>query len=976
MHATPRMLCGFLALGSLQATAFATEDFAFFESKIRPILVENCFDCHSGSKTKGGLSLDSRNGWSRGGDSGPAISPGAPDDSLLIQAVRHHDPDTAMPPKKSGGKLSDEKIAILERWVQMGAPDPRVASAKIAGMNVEEARTWWAFQPLSAGRRSTPLDGAARIDALLGKRLREAGLEPVPPAEKRALLRRVSYDLTGLPPCAEEVDEFLADPAPDAFSRVIERLLASPQYGVHWGRHWLDVVRYADTAGENTDRPLVHAWRYRNWVMDAFSRDMPYDAFIRLQLAGDLERANEPRPGWNEGIVATGYLAIARRFGHEISKDVHLMHEDAIDNLGKTFLGMTLACARCHDHKYDPVSAADYYALYGILQSTRFAYPGCEASGKPRDMVPLIPTAEAEALMKPWLQKRTEEDAHRAKLASAGKALKAGFEEAAVTLASGPVREGASVAFTEASQSPLDRIAVRKGEVLLLKVLPNKSHGADSTLVEWTIRNCDQPGQAWSVSDLVQSLTESNPHAGVHDAAWCFMATGKDGPVFLHQKATSVNGHGDIQKWGIDDVPSVFVNRSEQQLMVWTTLPARSFLVHPGPDKPVAVAWVSPFDGTLQVEGRVADVHPTQGDGVAFELALLRTPGTGTALLDLGRTLQIPEAGPAPAIPWAYAVADAQPVNARIQLRGEPEKPGDEVPRRWLGVFGGQPLFQPQESGRRELARWISGHPVTARVMVNRVWQWHFGNGIVRTPSDFGARGEKPSHPELLEFLASEFVSAGYSIKALHRMILNSAAYQRGSTPADPAILQKDPENRLLARFPRRRLQAEEIRDSLLLAAAKLDLTPGESHPFPPEDQWKFSQHNPFSANYEHARRSAFLMTQRQRRHPFLSLFDGADPNAGTAQRQHTTVPPQALFFLNNPFFHEQAAGLAARLAGCPNDEARLRSVYRILFQRVPSVSEALHASTFLASYGPSAAEAWGAYCRVLLAGNEFLHLD
>ncbi|NBV86506.1 MAG: DUF1549 domain-containing protein, partial [Verrucomicrobia bacterium] len=886
------------------------------------------------------------------------------------------DADLAMPPKKKGGKLSDSNIRVLSDWIKMGAPDPREAVAKIGGMKADEAKSWWAFQPLpKPNEPSSPTSASAQIDTFLNARLQTEGLQSSAPADKRTLLRRATYDLTGLPPSPEEVDAFLADSSPDAFSKVIERLLASPQYGVKWGRHWLDVVRYADTAGENTDRPLMHAWRYRNWVFDAFNKDIPYDEFVRLQLAGDLERATASREALNEGIVATGYLAIARRFGHEISKDVHLMYDDVIDNLGRSFLGLTIACARCHDHKYDPISAADYYSVYGILQSTKFSYPGCEASGKPRDMVPLIAKSEADALMKPWLEKRTQEDALRAKLANAGRTLKTNFTEQTVLLAASPIAEGASVGFEESSKASLDQIAVRKGEVLLLTVSPNKSHGADSTLVEWTIRDCAAPDRVWSASDLVHSLTESNPHAGAHDASWCFLAVGKDGPVYLHEKHTSVNGHSDIQKWSIGDTPSVFVNSSDQQIMVWTTLPARSFLLHPGPNQPVAVAWVSPIDGQISIQGRVSDAHPTLGDGVAFELKHLRTPGTGTALLEIGRHLQIPEAGGPPSIPWAYAVTEDKPLDAHILVRGEPEKPGEEVPRRWLGIFGGQPIAKPAESGRRELGQWISSHPVSARVMVNRIWQWHFGNGIVRSSSDFGSRGEKPTHPELLDFLASEFVAHGYSIKTLHRAIMGTSAYQRSSNTTE-GLHQRDPENRLLGCFSRRRLDVEEIRDSLLSTSGQLDLNPGEAHPFPPEDKWKFTQHGPFNAVYEHSKRSAFLMTQRQRRHPFLGLFDGADPNAGTAQRQTTTVPSQALFFLNDRFFHEQAAAFAATLTPLPDDPARLKRAFQSLFQREPSAAEIQKATSFLASYGSTPTEAWKAYCRVLLAGNEFIHID
>ena len=316
-----------------------------------------------------------------------------------MAAVRGDDPAWRMPPEDAGPPLSADEVAVLTRWVAGGAFDPRVATASIGGMSEAEARSLWAFAPLAATDIS---GGPERIDALLDARIAEAGLPVSGPADDRVFLRRATYDLTGLPPTADELEAFDADPSSDKTQRLIDRLLASPDYGVRYGRHWLDVVRYADTAGENTDRPLPHAWRYRNWVIDAFNADMPYDEFVRLQLAGDLMRTGEPRERLNEGIVATGYLAIARRFGHDIQKDRHLTYEDVIDNLGKTFLGLTIGCARCHDHKYDPVSSEDYYALCGILESTRFAFPGCEPQGQPRDLVPLASEEEIAAAREPW----------------------------------------------------------------------------------------------------------------------------------------------------------------------------------------------------------------------------------------------------------------------------------------------------------------------------------------------------------------------------------------------------------------------------------------------------------------------------------------------------------------------------------------------------------------------------------------------
>jgi hypothetical protein len=325
-----------------------------------------------------------------------------------------------------------------------------------------------------------------------------------------------------------------------------------------------------------------------------------------------------------------------------------------------------------------------------------------------------------------------------------------------------------------------------------------------------------------------------------------------------------------------------------------------------------------------------------------------------------------------PAIPVAYAVVDAKPKNDRLHLRGDPEKLGDEVPRRWLSILGGEPVHAEAGSGRKQLGDWIVKSPLAARVMVNRIWEWHFGQGLVRSSNDFGARGEKPTHPELLDWLASKFVESGFSGKAMHRLILSSATYQRASA----APVAADPDNRLLTHFPRRRLTAEEMRDSLLTASGQLDLTPAEAHPFPAEATWKFSQHNPFNAVYETNKRSAYLMVQRQRRHPFLSLFDGADPNATTAARQTTTVPTQALYFINDPFFHAQADTLAKKLASLPDDDTRITASWRILFQRQPTAAETQRTKAFLATYPADNANQWAAQVRVLMASNEFLHID
>ena len=980
---------------ALLSTAPAAEsDPGRFEARIRPLLVARCLACHSGAKTSGGLALDSHEGWAKGGDSGPAIVPGDPAASLVLRAVRGLDGVSPMPPEEDHNgeplpRLSPEEIAALEEWIGAGAPDPRVAGAKIGGMSLDEAARWWAFQPLAHPSPPAIPDGPAvqgDIDRFLQARLDAEGLAPAPPADRRTLLRRATYDLVGLPPSPEEIDAFLADPAPDreAFRTVVERLLASPQYGVHQGRHWLDVVRYADTAGENTDRPLPHAWRYRNWVFEAFNRDVPWRDFVRLQLAGDILRAGADDAARREGLVATGYLAIARRFGHDIDKDVHLMHEDLIDNLGKNLLGLTTGCARCHDHKYDPVSARDYYALYGILDGTKFPFPGCEAKGQPRDMVPLLSPAEAEAALAPWKAAVAARDAAIAARETAGRRgeLKSWLAERARPIQTASVGEAASVPLA-AEGGGAHALEMKKGEALQLTVSPNGNHGADTTLVDLRVEcaasaDAALVGRRWNTGDLASAALPANPLVDDSGAGWCFVEPGApEGPAFLAKRQEGVEGKPEIVSWVRGELPSAFANTSPNPVKTWTELPGNTFFVHPAQDRPVAVVWVCPADGRYLVSGAVADGHPAALDGVSFTLALVGGVDYGGTLVALGKieAEPLPEVPPQPNLPVAYAVIEGQPHDAPLQQRGDPEKPGAPVPRRWLEILGGEPVAADGGSGRRQLAEWIAASPLASRVIVNRLWQWHFGAGLVRTPNDFGSRGEAPTHPDLLEWLACRFEAEGGSLKAFHRLVMDSAAYRRsGPLPGTEPALERDPGNALLGRFAPRRLTAEEIRDSLLAAAGTLDATPAEAHPFPPENTWGFTQHGPFVAVYDTPRRSAYLMVQRQRRHPFLALFDGADPNASTPQRQTTTMPTQALYFLNDPFFHAQAAAVAGRMGA--DDDAGIARLHRLLFQRPPRPAEIERARRLLANYPGEPAERRAALARVLMASNEFLYVD
>jgi Protein of unknown function (DUF1549)/Protein of unknown function (DUF1553)/Planctomycete cytochrome C len=786
--------------GAAFADAPTADQLAFFESKIRPVLVERCYECHSAkaAKIKGGLMLDSRAGVMKGGDSGPAITPGDADASLLIQAVRHVSEDVAMPPKK---KLPPEQLAALEQWVKMGAPDPRTEDTVAAvqakyAIDWKTAREWWSFRPLAKAGPPAVKDTAwpvNDVDRFILARIEAAGGRPAPDADPRVLIRRITYDLTGLPPTPEEVSAFVEECRDgssfvirhSSLAALVERLLASPAYGEAWGRHWLDVVRYADTAGDNSDFPIPQMARYRDWVIAAFNRDLPYDQFVQEQLAGDLL----PNRAYDQ-LIATGYIANSRRFGSRVDDyPQHLTIEDTIDNLGRTFLGLTINCARCHDHKFDPITQQDYYALYGIFHSTRYPWPGIELDQKQRDLVPLAAPAEIEAATK-----------------------------------------------------------------LIAE------HDKESRRLEKEKKRLED--------DLKKK-------------------------------------QGDEKK-------------------------------------------------TLERE--LATVK-----AAAQEHARKR-----------------------PAFDLAYAVSEAKNIqDAAVQMKGDPAKPGPVVPRRFLTVFGGAEIpADDKSSGRRRLVAWIlnDSRALAARVMVNRIWAQHFGRGLVPTPNDFGKQGKPCTHPELLDWLAARFISGGWSVKKLHREILLSRTYRL----AGPALAAegKPQDAELFAHFPRRRLEAEAIRDTLLVLGGTLDRTPGGMHPFPPPSEWKFTQHNPFKAVYESAKRSVYLMTQRIQRHPYLAIFDGADPSASTPARMTSTTPLQALFLLNDPLVHEQSKRFAARIvAEVSDDRARLGLAYELALGRPPGDDELIAGLSFLAAAksktsAKSETEAWQAMARVIFRLNELIYLD
>jgi len=845
----------------------------------------------------------------------------------------------------------------------------RAITALVFSAAIAAAAPHWAFQPLGKAVPPDPENVETVVDRFVFSHFTAAGQDRPPPADKRSLLRRLTYDLTGLPPSVTEMDAFMADATRQAFANVMERLLASPAYGEKWGRAWLDVVRYADTAGETADIPMPHAWRYRNWVIKAFNDDLPGDEFIRWQIAGDLLANDGPPEKAADKIVATGFLAISRRFGFDIEKDLHLTFEDTLDTMGKAFLGLSLGCARCHDHKYDPVSIRDYYGLYGILQSTRFPFTGCEKTPRSRDMA-VIPSPQNQSARKAWEAEMAAADESIKSRESALTALATEFSASPPALiAEGDLTPGA------ATQWPQDEtagsIGVTQGETLQLTILPKSNFGGDATGVEWLISEIEGGKRQWKLTEAFLTDPAKPP------ADWSVLDM-EHGPRQCVQFDAEFEKTAGLAAWrGAELWPSLLINTRGAATQYQTvSLPPHSVALHPGPRGGISVAWQSPVAGRVRISLNIAEIDPG-GDGVAWRLE--RRPSLAAALEKQRPVMEAHLAAvkqkcavaarePQPEL--ALAVAELTPVNARIQKKGEPKDPGEEVPRKLPDFLGGALIPAHAGSGRREVADWLTrgaARDLTARVMVNRIWQGHFGEGIVSTPNDFGTRGAPPSDLGLLDYLAAEFIRSGWSFKAMHRLLLTSAAWQR-------------------ADFPHRRLTAEELRDTLLLLSGNLDRTPGGPHPFPPESAWSFTQHNPFKAVYDHNRRSVYLMVQRTQRHPFLALFDAGDPNASTPVRSQSTVPTQALYFLNDPFVHTQAKAMATRLVKAASDDtARMELAARELYGRPATEDERTLMTSFLESTGASipslseperTVEIWSAWLRVLFGTNELLYVD
>lgn len=706
-----------------------------FEKGVRPLLIEKCVECHSGMTPDGDLDLSKREGFTAGGMSGEVIDGTDLDFSLLYERLITTNEDSVMPP---GEPLSKEEIQVFGDWIRAGSVWPEsnpLESHTEAGSKTPEKH--WAFEPILASVLPPVQDANwcwTAVDRYVLHQMESAGIKPVRDADPLTWLRRITIDLTGLPPTVERQEAFLVEQSPHRELQEIEWLLSSRAYAERQGRHWLDVARYADTSGDGTDTPIPEARYYRDWVIDAFDRDMPYDQFLIQQLAGDiLASMNPDDPDAYRKTIATGFIALSRRFGNSKFAEMNQVIDDTIDTVGKSMMGLSLGCARCHHHKFDPVTTEDYYGLYGYFASTQY------------------------------------------------------------------------------------------------------------------------------------------PHAGTE-----------------HQKDRS-------------DMPEI---------------------------KPSADLAV-PYESTV-----------------------------------------------------AWAVADKdKATDVAVHLAGDPRRKGDVAPRGFLGFLtDAKANVSADGSGRLELARWIasSEHPLTARVMVNRIWQSHFGKGLVDNANDFGVQSPPPTHPRLLDFLASEFIDSGWSVKHIHRLIVTSHV-NRLSSQSSPDQAAKDQANRLLWRFPRIRMDAETLRDSILAVSGRLERGDGGRHPFLPTEKLKYNQGRPFGEIFDHERRSVYLMTPRLNRHPMMALFDGADANVTTGSRGESTVPLQSLFVMNGDFVQKQASAFANRLIdSSPDVDQRIDLAWKLTFNRSPDSDELDSIRQYVESFDsyPDSNEAWTSIAKILIGSNEFIFID
>jgi len=897
-----------LLLGVSASGQTAGDPVDFYTTKVKPLLTTKCYACHT-QTAMGGLRLDSREGVQKGGASGPAIVPGPASNTLLMQVVTHTHSKIKMPP---GGRLSDAEITTLRQWIESGAhfePQPS-AGAPAAKSDVASRRNFWSFQKPVKHAPPAVRDSSwahTPIDAFILSALEAKGLKPAPPADRRTLLRRVTLDLTGLPPTPSEYREFREDKSPDAFAKVVDRLLASERYGERWGRHWLDVARYADADGLSlAPEPFTNAWRYRDWVIAAFNHDMPYDQFLRAQIAGDLL----DKPGERKLTPGLGYLALGPWYFRIVEPPKARADElqDRIDVVARGMLGLTVACARCHDHKYDPIPTKDYYGIGGVLASTEY---------------------KEEPLTDPETVKKYDDAEKRI----------ADFEKQIKTLL-----DAERTTFGE-------RMAKESGRYLLAvwgrkRGVQDLATGLDAKIVDRWARYLDKTHDH-PFLNFWPDLIAKGSQAEATRAAEAFQQT-VDTVIRENLEITRYNERVIEESKKSTDPYDIFCKGCTAE----TRALPRDKYVFRG----------DLFDAKRKTDGESRDAGVLYLDDE--QLLSYLSSNTCARLDGLKTELAAAKKALPEKYPFLHILADAKEAHDMpLHKRGDPYNLGEPVPRHFLSVLGDpQPASLNTGSGRLDLANQIASaaNPLTARVIVNRIWHYHFGAGLVRSLSNFGAAGDRPSHPELLDDLAVRFVENGWSIKKLHREILLSSAYAMSSHASEQA-LAADPENRLLSRFNRRRVDVETLRDSMLSVSGDLQLEMGG-----PALKWEDG----------FRRRTVYGEVSRFRPERFLTLFDFPDPSFHAEKRIPTNTSVQRLFFLNSEFIKEESASLAARVrAGAEGDTAsRVRKIYDLVFGREPESREMEAAVRFLESR--PADTALPEFAQVLLSSSEFSFVD
>lgn len=919
----------------------------FFEKKIRPVLAQHCYSCHSQNARplQANLLLDTREGIRRGGDSGPAVVPGKPAESQILGALKFE--TFEMPPS---GKLPDEVIADFEKWIADGAVDPREGKAVAAapGIDLEAGRQFWAFQPLQrspAPRLAHDDWSTTEIDRFLFAAMDAAGLQPVERADRRTLIRRAYFDLIGLPPTPEEIAAFLADDRPDAFARLVDHLLASPHFGERWGRHWLDVARFAESSGGGRTLLFPNAWRYRDYVIAAFNNDKPYDRFLHEQIAGDLLPYDTPQQR-ADNLTALGFLMLGPHNYETQDKELLRMDvvDEQIDVVSKAVLGLTVSCARCHDHKFDPIPTRDYYALAGIFRSTKSLTPG-NVSGWVEHALPMEPeqaaAVEAYQVARAKLaadlaeaQKQTQQLQNRLKQMQPG----------------GPL-QGIVVDSDKAEVVGEWKASTSNKPFVGTDYLHDMADGKGEKRVVYQPK-LPRPGKY----EVRVSYT-AGPNRSTKVPVTVAHADGEKTIEIDQRKTPPIDGQFvSLGVFRFEAIGTVTVaNRGTTGFVVAD-----------------AVQFI-PQDSTADLEAAKAEAEkaaaPIRKQLEDAQLEVKRLQGE---LAALDRS--------APPIPKVMGVHDeAETGDYHLCVRGNVHNLGPVVPRGFLQVLAsGTPSIPPGQSGRLELAQWLTdpANPLPARVMVNRIWQHLFGQGLVRTADNFGTTGERPSHPELLDYLATRLIDDGWSIKHAIRSIMLSSAYQASSQPTD-AARRIDPENRLLSHQNRRRLEGESLRDAILALSGRLDRSVGGPTIRP-------GTRSELDYEFRELCRSVYLPVFRNTLVDMLEVFDMADPNIVQGQRVATTRSTQALFLMNSPFVIQEAEAAARTMLQRPglSLQERIDRAYEESLGRLPHSAERELSRQYLAVVENQPAQEqqrlaqWARFYQALWASIDFRYVD